>query len=660
MNKSIFLAISYTKRQKVENAITKFFENKGFDVKTGREIRSGKSLGEELIRIIKDCKFGVVVYNELRHNVSYEWGLLDALIDEDGHIFVFKDGNIHIDLDYEISDKKGITYTTFFGEDSEEDIIKSLEENEGLMNMIRVCIGETISKDVTIEVSNVASGILSSNVPMVKLKSESNEFKSKEQVNPKDLDDIKDLEYKFEQIQNLTTEGHFYKSSIHYYAGDYEKAEAEIRNVIEHDKNNSFAYGNLGVILSKLGKDHEAEEALQNALNLDPDIPDIRRNLGIIQSKLGKNNEAKTQFEELINLDPDKAIHYALLGSQLTKLGDYEEAEPVLRTAIKINSTIPMVHGSLGLLLVQKGDYKAAEKEFIEEIKLEPTDAGPYINLARLLIQLERYTEAEKQIDVALILDPHNPIVIGTYACYLAKTKEHKKAETKFLEALQLDSENIVVLIDYSDFLIKSKQFEEAIGCCRKIISIDQNNAIAHASLGFSLFKLGKNEEAEKMYNAAIRLDFNDLQTHINLGALLAQQRRYKEAEKQYLIVHDKDPDNTTLLMNLSELYLISSDYNKSYQIAEKGLKLNNKENDEIILNFLLFTNQILMGINPNKNEFIDFLEKNNGYNISFEFDTLKEALRKSEYYEDIEEIIEKIIEYSGDETISNSIEFNH
>ncbi|PKP57812.1 MAG: hypothetical protein CVT88_08360 [Candidatus Altiarchaeales archaeon HGW-Altiarchaeales-1] len=117
MKKKIFLVISYTKKQKVENAIRKFFGEKGFEVIIGRNCQSGQPIDTEIERLIKESYFSVVVYNELRHNISYEWGLMDGLRKK---CFLLKDDNIHLDLDKELSDKKHRVFTPFCGEDNEE------------------------------------------------------------------------------------------------------------------------------------------------------------------------------------------------------------------------------------------------------------------------------------------------------------------------------------------------------------------------------------------------------------------------------------------------------------------------------------------------------------------------------------------------------------
>ena len=118
----VFLAISYTERRKVENAIRSYLESKGLEVITGRDVTSGGILCDEIITLIEECDFGVVVYNELRHNISYEWGLLDAMRK---NVVLLKDVNIHINLEDEVSDKKVPFSLRFMGKTQKKKLSSS-------------------------------------------------------------------------------------------------------------------------------------------------------------------------------------------------------------------------------------------------------------------------------------------------------------------------------------------------------------------------------------------------------------------------------------------------------------------------------------------------------------------------------------------------------
>jgi len=84
---------------------------------------AGVNTDKGILQVIKSCSFGIVVYNEFRHNISYEWGIMDAL---GMPVIPFKDKNAHIDIDNDFSDKKSNTFVHYSGDSDKNDIIKEL------------------------------------------------------------------------------------------------------------------------------------------------------------------------------------------------------------------------------------------------------------------------------------------------------------------------------------------------------------------------------------------------------------------------------------------------------------------------------------------------------------------------------------------------------
>ena len=347
MNKrKIFLAISYTKRKKVENAIANFLKTKGFEVITGRICKSGQSLDKEIKRLIKDCDFGVVVYNELRHNISYEWGLLDALCDKD-KIFLLKDENVHIDLDYELSDRKGTIFTHFYGEDSEEEIIRSLEQNEGLMSAIGDCIGKSISSEPTENVKKAAEILAKSNLPLTGIG----------EKNIK-IDDIDEIIEALSNIKKLTAKGHFYKAYTYYYTKKYDKAEEMYRKAIEANPNLADAHYNLGILLKNLERYDEAEKEYREAIRINPEYVSAYNNLGfLLHEELKRYDEAEECYRKAVGIDPEDALPHNNLGYLLKRLKRYEEAKKEFMKAIEINKDALANQNLSELYFIQK-DYE--------------------------------------------------------------------------------------------------------------------------------------------------------------------------------------------------------------------------------------------------------------------------------------------------------------
>jgi tetratricopeptide (TPR) repeat protein len=641
MKKKIFLAISYTKRQKVEKAISNFFEDNGFRIITGRKIQSGMNQGDEIKRIIGECEFGVVVYNELRHNISYEWGLLDALIGKDGHVFLFKDVNIHIDLDYEISDKKGTNFTHFYGEDREEEIIKSLEKNEGLMELIEKFIGEAISKDQTAIVKEAAKAIVSTNLP-TKLVIEEGMIDST-------YADLKNLKDKLSRVTNLTIEGHFYKSITHFHMKEFENAELEMKKVIELDSNNAAAHENLGVILSRLGRDEEAETEISIALSLNPESYQTHINLGIILMRLGKYKEAKTEINEAISLDKENALGYAVLGAILNFQEKLKDAEKALNTSLSLDPELSMALGILGIIYVRQKRFKEAEIKFKDELKLEPENVNTLSILGRLYIDMGQYDDAKKILNYAINIDPNNGSIRCIHGILLSKLNEDLSAENEFKKALLLDKKDISIKHDFGEFLLQKKRYNEAKKLFKDLIELNPNKSFGYERLGYIFVKQGNQISGKKMYQKSFDLDHHNISILISFGAVLANLGEYDDAKKRYNDAYKIEPENLLLLHNLSELYMITSKYVKSYETAKQGFEISKNMHDKILFKFWMFMNNVLLENNPDENEFTNFLKINKGYNINFKFETLKSGLRRSKYYNQLKKLIYILEKYSED-----------
>ena len=138
----------------------------------------------------------------------------------------------------------------------------------------------------------------------------------------------------------------------------------------------------------------------------------------------------------------------------------------------------------------------------------------------------------------------------------------------------------------------------------------------------------------------------DDVAVRNSLGLIFTKLEQFDNAEREYMNALNLDPDDLTIFLNLSELYIISGDYSKSYEFAEEGYKSSDLK-DKIVSKLLMIIGKILLKKNQDKTEFIEFLSENEGYELSFEFETLKEALKGSEHYNEIEELIEKVKKYS-------------
>jgi tetratricopeptide (TPR) repeat protein len=355
--KSCFLNLSYTSGgtpSRIERIITGYFKKRGFEVKTGRMAPAGEQTDKGILRVIKSCGFGIVVYNEFRHNISYEWGLMDAL---GMPVILFLRNDAHIDIDREFSDKKATTFVGYSEDSEEEAIINELENNESLKSAvenIERLIAEQISSEETVEANEVSKLLIESNMPL-------GEFGEKTKV---DVENINEIINSLNKIKNLTVEGHFNKATAYYYAKKYEEAEKEFRVVLQINPDDATAHSNLGVLLEDQERYDEAEKEYKEAIRIDPDDAVVHYNLGILLKELERYDEAEKEYKEAIRIDPDDATAHVNLGVLLKELERYDEAEKEYKEAIRIDPDLAEAHGNLGSLFLITERPEDAKKEF--------------------------------------------------------------------------------------------------------------------------------------------------------------------------------------------------------------------------------------------------------------------------------------------------------
>ncbi len=430
--KSCFLNLSYTSGgtpSRIEQIITGYFEERGFKVKSGRMAPAGEQTDKGILRVIKSCGFGIVVYNEFRHNISYEWGLMDAL---GMPVIPFLRNDAHIDIDRDFSDKKATTFVVYFEDSEEEAIIKELENNESLKSAvenIERLIAEQISSEETVEANEASKLLIESNMPL-------GEFGEETKVG---IENINEIINSLNKIKNLTVEGHFNKATAYYYAKKYEDAEKELRVVLQINPDDVVAHSNLGVLLEDRGRHGAAEEEYREAIRADPDYVAAHYNLGNLLDDLKRHNEAEKEYREAIRADPEYAAAHSNLGNLLKDQERYDDAEKEYREAIRADPDYSAAHFNLGVLLKDRGRYDDAEKEYREAIRADPGDAAAHSNLGVLLEDRGRHGAAEEEYREAIRADPGDAAAHSNLGNLLKDQEQYDDAETEYRDAIRAD-----------------------------------------------------------------------------------------------------------------------------------------------------------------------------------------------------------------------------
>jgi tetratricopeptide (TPR) repeat protein len=152
-------------------------------------------------------------------------------------------------------------------------------------------------------------------------------------------------------------------------------------------------------------------------------------NVGVALTKLGRNEEALAPLGRAIELDPDNAEAHSNLAFALIALGRTEEALSHYRRALEILPTYADAHSNYGRALQQRGEIEAALQHLRAAVRYDPRNATAQANLANALFRIDRPDEALQHFRESVRLDPYEPRPLAGAAWILATHPDPERRE---------------------------------------------------------------------------------------------------------------------------------------------------------------------------------------------------------------------------------------
>ena len=110
-------------------------------------------------------------------------------------------------------------------------------------------------------------------------------------------------------------------ASAHLDAGELEKAEACLIDVLDKVSDKEIVLCLLGDVLDEAGKAAESERRYREAAELKPEWADPWHRIGLLAEKYGTSDEAMAAFEKAVELDPPHSTALRDRGLMLLDVG---------------------------------------------------------------------------------------------------------------------------------------------------------------------------------------------------------------------------------------------------------------------------------------------------------------------------------------------------
>ena len=134
----------------------------------------------------------------------------------------------------------------------------------------------------------------------------------------------------------------------------YDKAETNYLQILQHDANNGLVLANLAAIEIQQNKLDDAEKHIQAALAQAPNDAYNLSLLGYLKFQQGKYDDALNALSPAARLDPQNPEIENYLGVTLSHKGLRQQAETALRKAIQLDPNYAAAHNNLAVIYISQ------------------------------------------------------------------------------------------------------------------------------------------------------------------------------------------------------------------------------------------------------------------------------------------------------------------
>lgn len=388
--------------------------------------------------------------------------------------------------------------------------------------------------------------------------------------------------------------------------GDSAGAEAQFREVLQLQPENSEALGLLGVSLFKQDQKPAARDALQKAVDLDPSNADSHFNLAEVLAALDEPKAAEASYLRCAQEDPSHPTAWRRLAEMRARAKDHkgaaEAGERALEqtpddvdlmfwvsqqmivagrvpdAAVLLRSATKLAPDNLKLEVLQfnaaifENDADGAVEHIERAAKLGADDKQ--VLLARFLLynRLRRYKDAADAGGEYIKKFPEDADAHYTLGCAFEQLGEHGGAALAFARYIELQPERAVGYARLGLVLLHIGHLKDAETQLRKAIELQSDLFPAHMHLSFVLERIpGRLPEAIDAIRKALEIQPKSGEATSWLASMLAKQGKHTEAAQTFRQALELDPKNIAALVGYGGLLAAQGRIELAWENFEKA-----------------------------------------------------------------------------------------
>ena len=200
------------------------------------------------------------------------------------------------------------------------------------------------------------------------------------------------------KVDNSVDNQDIEKLLLNYKGGIFTEAVQQAKRILVKFPNNLVVQNIFSLTLMALNENKKAAKSLNTAICMDPSFPDLYGNVGVLLKRLGQYPEALKNQRKKMVLAPQEANGYSNAGN-IFSLGEmYDEAIAICLKAITADPNFADGYDNLGTALLSKKNFEQAIRALDKAIKNKPDNSSARAKKLECLLSLGKKEAFKKEI----------------------------------------------------------------------------------------------------------------------------------------------------------------------------------------------------------------------------------------------------------------------
>jgi tetratricopeptide (TPR) repeat protein len=329
-------------------------------------------------------------------------------------------------------------------------------------------------------------------------------------------------------------------------AGDYEKSEEimkEIVNVEPQSSNNWVMYGN---ILAQKGKTDEAKKAYLKAIELDKENIDAYYQMAVLVSSNAE--ESIKYFNKIIEIDASyKADVYYNIAVIYSMNKNEKKMIDYLNMAIKEDPSSLKPYYFLALYYEDKKNIPKAIETYKKILEIEPNNIEVVNKLIQIYITNKEYDKSEELLKNFLNYEPKNKRALW-YLALLSENRNDFKSAKNYIAQIDNWSDDIDMVLKMSYYNIMLSDIKGTIDILENAHNKWRDNLAISYYLALGYMDMGRDIEAKKLFEIVLSSQVDNYDARYNLGVVCERLNDVKCFVDNFGYILQKNPSDHSVL----------------------------------------------------------------------------------------------------------------